>query len=103
MRIPRWLRFFWQRRRRGFDDSDTWSLDSTVSEFVLPRLRRFKEVNIGYPGSLTPEEWDLILDKMIAAFEFGASEERWDDKGEGYSKHKEGLELFSRYFWDLWW
>lgn len=70
---------------------------------ILPRLRRFKEVNIGYPGSLTPEAWDEILDKMIAAFAFGASEERWNADQAEYDKHREGLELFAKYFWDLWW
>ena len=101
--IPRSVRFWWQRRTRGFDDSATWSLDSTVSEFVLPRLRRFKAVNIAHPGSLTPEEWDQMLDKMIAAFEFGASEERWAANQAAYDAHQEGLDLFARYFWDLWW
>jgi hypothetical protein len=101
--IPRSWRFFYQRWTRGWDDSDTWSLDSTVSALVLPRLRRFKEVNIAHPGSLTSEEWDAMLDKMIAAFEFGASEERWLAPEAEYAKHQEGVDLFAKYFWHLWW
>jgi hypothetical protein len=103
MKLPRALRFWWQRRSRGWDDSETWSLDSTASEFILPRLKRFKTITIAYPGDLTPGSWDEILDKMIAAFEFGASEERWSASQEEYAKHQEGLDLFAQYFWHLWW
>jgi len=102
-KIPRPVWFWGQRLQRGFDDSITWSLDATVSEFLLPRLRRFKEINIAYPAGMTAEEWDQALDKMIAAFEFGASEERWLDIGPGYAKHQEGLDLFAKHFWSLWW
>ena len=35
-----------QRKERGFDDTETWCLDSTITSFVLPRLERFKELNI---------------------------------------------------------
>lgn len=56
-----------------------WSLDITIANFVLPRLKRFKKENIGYPGideMDTPEKWDEALDKMILAFEYVIS---WDD------------------------
>jgi len=33
-----------QRLERGFDDSETWSLDSTIVSFILPRLKRYFEV-----------------------------------------------------------
>ena len=59
--------------------SDLWSLNITIANFVLPRLKRFKKENIGYPGideMDTPEKWDEALDKMILAFEYVIS---WDD------------------------
>lgn len=59
--------------------SDLWNLDITIANFVLPRLKRFKKENIGYPGideMDTPEKWDEALDKMILAFEYVIS---WDD------------------------
>lgn len=59
--------------------SDLWSLDITIAKFVLPRLKKFKKENIGYPGideMDTPEKWDEALDKMILAFEYVIS---WDD------------------------
>ena len=43
------VRFFWQRLTRGFDDSETWDMDSTFYKWFLPRLKRYKELSIGYP------------------------------------------------------
>lgn len=60
--------------------SDLWSLDVTIANFVLPRLKRFKKENIGYPGIEemdTPEKWDEALDKMILAFEYAVNQDNW--------------------------
>ena len=97
------VRFFWQRRTRGWDDSETFSLDHSLAKLILPRLKRFKEVTIGIPGNLKEDEWNLILDKMIAAFEFAASDKRWVAESEEYQKHNEGIKLFAEHFWSLWW
>jgi hypothetical protein len=96
-------KLFWQRRTRGFDDSETWSFDHSIAKLILPRLKRFKEVNIGIPSDLTEKEWQSILDKMIAAFEFAASDRRWDAEAEEYNKCQEGIDLFARYYFSLWW
>lgn len=96
-------KFFWQRLTRGWDDSETWSLDHSLAKLILPRLKRFKQITIGIPGDMKEREWNDILDKMIASFEFAASEERWKATPEDYDKHKEGLQLFAEYYWALWW
>lgn len=60
--------------------SDLWSLDVTIANFVLPRLKKFKKRNISYPGIEemdTPEKWDEALDKMILAFEYVIHEFDW--------------------------
>lgn len=98
----RLIRFWWQRRTRGWDDSETWNLDVTVAEFVLPRLRRFKEVAITLPLEMSEAEWAEELDCMIAAFEFVASDSNftftpWDESVQ------RGLELFGKRFIHLWW
>lgn len=33
-----------QRKKRGFDDTETWSLDTTFAQFMAPRLKRYIEV-----------------------------------------------------------
>lgn len=95
----RWDRFKQQRLERGFDDSETWSLDSTIAKFIEPRLRRFKEIKAGYPASMSEEEWDATLDKMIYAFECINKDNTFDN--EEYVN--EGLDLFRKHFFKLWW
>lgn len=88
------IRFFWQRRTRGFDETELWNLDSTILKFILPRLQAFRESSrFGWPGpemifkinfkdfevlsesekidlnQRSIEEWDRMLDKMIRAVE----------------------------------
>jgi hypothetical protein len=97
------IRFFWQRRTRGWDDGDTFSLDHSLAKVILPRLKRFKEVTIAYPSDMSEKEWAENLDKMIAAFEFAGSEERWMAGPKEYEKHQEGIDLFAKHYWGLWW
>lgn len=98
----RWIRFWWQRRTRGWDDATVWSLDGTIAAFILPRLKRFKEINKCYPPDLTPEKWNEILDKMILAMEFYSSENRFASNKESYEKADEGIKLFAEWFIHLW-
>ena len=52
---------------------ETWNLDIMFAKYIIPRLKKFKELNNGYPGRDemdTPEKWDDALDKMIQAFEY---------------------------------
>lgn len=101
--IKRDIRFFFQRLTRGFDDSTTWSLDYSLPPVILPRLKRFKEVTIAVPQDMTQEEWHEILDKMIAAFEFAGSDARWEATPGDFEKYQEGLDLFAKYYFLLWW
>lgn len=64
----RWDKYTKQRKERGFDDSELWSLDITIAKFILPRLERYQEIKCAYPGSMTEEEWTNIVQMMISAF-----------------------------------
>lgn len=103
-----------QRLQRGFDDTETWNLNSVIARFVLPRLKRFKEVNSGYPMNMTYEEWNEIIDKMIWSFEhYDYDSETFDgvdywhlteaQKEDIQKRHQEGLNLFGEYMGGLWW
>jgi len=115
-------RYTWyrQRKKRGFDDRELWSLDHTIAKFVLPRLLIFKEKKIGYPADLTVEKWDSILDQIIYSME--AIIDEWDGKYDYLPSTKiaspsfairtiqiqekkinQGLNLFAKYFRNLWW
>lgn len=99
--------FTYQKLTRGFSDRVTWNLDKDISKFILPRLKRFKELNNGFPVGLTTEQWDEYLDKMILAFEINMRYHKYDvsqePSKEDWKKFDEGIELFGRYFKDLWW
>lgn len=87
---------------------ETWSLDCTMSKYILPRLKAYKKHTNGYPGSMASmDEWYAILDKMILAFTH-ISEERIFEvdfkSGDEIDKQiDEGLDLFRKYYFDLWW
>lgn len=97
--------FLYQTLTRGWNDSELWSLDYSLSKLILPRLKRFRKVTGSYPTDLNSlDEWREELDKMIYSFSFLASEKRWDCYDEKvWNQVQEGLELFSRRYTNLWW
>lgn len=118
MSIERKLKHFWQRRTRGWDDSDVWCLDITHARWILPRLQRFLEVKTSYPSEfVNPDDdtddsgfqkWQDIVQKMINAFSIILKKE--DDPDWIYLNHseenvsiEEGLALFAKYHGNLWW
>ena len=102
--IKRWFRHLWQRLTRGWDDSDTWGLSVTHAQWIEPRLRRFKELNNGFPGGIPEEKWNEYLDKMIFAFSLiGKDLWDWETDKEKVDQVNEGLDLFRQWYFDLWW
>ena len=99
-RITKWEA---QIVERGFDDTEWWSLYTTIAEFTLPRLKVFRQNTMSFPATITSEEWDNIIDKMIVAFEIILDEEKWPvPSGEDMDKVTEGLDLFAKWFTNLW-
>jgi hypothetical protein len=94
-------KFSKQRLEQGFDESETWSLYTTISNFIIPRLKKFRDVTCAYPPELTPEEWDNILDKMIKSFEIASNSDFMTE--EQSDEFREGFNLFNEYFFALWW
>ena len=93
-----------QRMERGFDESETWSLYNSVTNFVLPRLKEFKELKCGYPACFkTPEEWDVLLDKMILAFELINRDDEKSLNNKEWKQVNQGMRLFAKWFCALWW
>lgn len=91
-----------QRISRGFDDSETWSLRDTITGFILPRLKRHREIIDGFivnTGNLYEN-----IDLAIRAFEIvkkedetgGVTKEEWEE----YDK---GMKAFGDVFMRLWW
>jgi hypothetical protein len=101
-------------KRTGISSDETWNLDVTIAEFILPRLKLFKELTEGYPGELEKlyrkegedkavEKWNEILDEMIYSFE--KISKRWEEdiSLEEQEKVNDGLEKFVSWYHHLWW
>jgi len=104
-----------QLRRWGFCDCETWNLYDVIAAFALPRLKRFKELNIAYPGNgISWRDWNKMLKKMIWSFEYVLRSDKIDyTKKDGsrnekkaakdWRKFQEGMHLFAEHFMHLWW
>ncbi len=90
---------WWQRRTRGWDESEIWSLDITLSAWLWPRLELLRDHEHGYPWALDEETWFAILDKLAQTFRFIAEDE---DNPARWAYIEEGLDLFREFFHDLW-
>jgi hypothetical protein len=100
-REPEYLK---QRLKYGFDNSELWSLDSTIACFILPRLKRFRKIAVGtgHPARYEKNEWSNIVDKIIEAFEILASDDSYISTDEQDKIIDEGLKLFAENFRSLW-
>lgn len=97
-----------QRLSRGFDDTETWHLDKTLALFLIPRLKRFLEVNNGFPSGETEESYNEKLNFIVNSFE----EYYCENLSENVSLETEKLKLenarkavdfLSKLWFDLWW
>lgn len=102
-RHPMWAE---QRLSRGFDDTELWNLDDTVSRFILPRLKALREKEMLPPTGMTMPQWQVLVDKMITAFELllppsGGTWSRGTLNTRQRAQVQEGLDLFRQYFFNL--
>lgn len=71
-----------KKKGKYVSNKETWNLDYTIAEWILPRLKAYKKVTIGYPPfdkklyaetkelkNITFEDWQNILDEIILGFE----------------------------------
>lgn len=118
----RYKKYVKQIKTRGFADDELWNLDRTIAEFILPRLVEFAKNGgsvpfelypIGYTNSLGTKKqvrierevaakWEKILNKMIRSFELYNNEKFYSLDRAKYGIIQEGLDLFSKYFMNLW-
>lgn len=100
------------RKKRGLSKirkEELWGLDVTLAKYILPRLIKFKDINnMSYPSNFeNHEEWHKTIDKMIYSFEYVIERnykiyKDLEEEKKIYEKYKEGMQLFSEHFMDLW-
>jgi len=110
------IKYFVQRRFRGYDDLDKWNAAWYIARKAIPVLKEmrddFKGTSIkrhredrfgnieelsheeiyhedGFPVSLTEDEWRNILDEIIFAFQFTLDSDDFDGEfsEENYRKN----------------
>jgi hypothetical protein len=127
-RIKQAIKWWFQRRTRGFDDSDMWGLDYSLAKLILPRLQVFYKraqdprIISGYPIDLDPcypsecnqnhdpnvayKNWLKILKDMCYSFESIILEEEcfeYDAQRQtDWVRLQRGLNYFSTYYRNLW-
>lgn len=90
-----------QMVERGFDDTETWSLYTTIAKFTLPRLKRYYELADEMIDLDHHEGFREGIEKMIVAFELIVEDGDWSK--ENNDKISEGLEAFAKWYRYLWW
>jgi len=96
------VKFKQQRIERGFDDSETWSLDYTIASFIIPRLERYQELaneKLARDTELV-EDVDILLEAMKLIVKDEGSH-LWDEKEKEIVT--KGMDLFPKVFTTLWW
>ena len=96
-----------QREEQGFDDTETWHLDKTFALFMIPRLKRFIQVNNGFPNGETHESYVEKLRFIVKSFEEYYFDDNIDTslelEKERYENAKQAVELLSKLWFCLWW
>jgi hypothetical protein len=98
-----------QRFENGFDDTETWHIDRTLALFIIPRLKRFIEVNNGIPNGETVESYNEKLNFIISAFENYYSTDRYYQSTDIAERERltddvrKAVGLLSNLWFELWW
>ncbi len=98
-----------QRFENGFDDTETWHIDRTMALFIIPRLKRFIEVNNGIPNGETVESYDEKLNFIISAFENYYSTNKYyestdiEERKQLTDDVRKAVDYLSHLWFELWW
>lgn len=122
------IKYAWQRVTKGWDYSQTWSIDYNYSKILGELILEFKQVNNAIPFSIIDQVcenyqfgddinknkedearklWDNVLQEMADGFLFYYNYKYDTFENKNFEilnkKISRSLELFSKHFQDLWW
>lgn len=97
----------WQRAVRGYDDETKWGLCYSLPSIIIPALDYMIKRAHGHPCDLkSMKDWKNILKKMRQGFilQKKIDEGKFNIKKYDEMKKKvdEGLDLFAKYYDNLW-
>ena len=105
--FPKEVKWYFQRANRGWADSDAWSGYIYLAQVNLGIIKELIKQDYSYPMSLkNKKEWNKVLKEMAYPFELTLKEEEvYDFKPRTQRNQKKfikGLNLYKKYFGDLW-
>ena len=88
--------------RNDYPIEEIWNTERTLASLITPRLRAFKAVDKhGFPPSMhNMRQWNSTIQKMVDAFDLLSETKSYNEKEE--QTITKGLDLFHRYFRNLW-
>ncbi len=97
----RYKKYKKQRIKRGFDDSELWSLTNTICSFTIPRLKAYLKL---YSKVCIAKEYKVKhIKRLIKAFELlDRDNGLWSFTKEEEKQVQKGLKSFHKIFMALW-
>jgi hypothetical protein len=94
--MKNYFKYILQKIYYGFDDREIYNLDMTIILFLLPRLKRLRELR-NYSDTEKIVNLNISLDEIIEAFECYRMTYEQNSKltVEGYKKIENGFNLFA--------
>ena len=107
------VRDFCERGWYGYSVTDLWSLNEYINAWLPGALRNLADHGYSMPDGLSPEEWHAILHDMADKWERGDPDTVHFHKGMPWEEYmaqverceaisQEALDLFSKWYRDLW-
>lgn len=94
-----------QFHETGMDDSETWSLDTSIIKYLHSRLVKYYEIadekiDLDYHEGLRQD-----IEKMIEGFSYGVDDSYFNlkDKEDKMKKVNEAFEILAKRHGYLWW
>lgn len=98
-----------QREEYGFDERETWSLDSTFEFWLYERLKMFNDINIvdtsyhKYEFENEQITFQDCIDRMLEGLEISLTVDEFDRTEEQNKKVEDVVKIFALCFRSLWW
>ncbi len=113
LRIPREIKWFFQRGFRGYADCDVWSLYSYILDWLPKALDDLNKHHQGYPAFLDIKDgnedyevgskrWEEILKSMSTKLKRGIESDEKSLSKEDIAEFEVGMDLLKKYFFNLW-
>ena len=89
--------------KHDYPIEEVWNTNNTLAQLIVPRLQAFKDLDKHgcHPHFKDIREWNNTIQKMIDAFELmkyaGATHTEDEER-----TIEQGLDLFRKYFRNLW-